>query len=265
MRHDTHNHTKYSIDSMMDIHDAIARADEYDLIMTFTEHFDPNEFNPDGQFTTFDQEGFFAEYTPLREAGKVLLGVELGLDINPAYIKQNIDLIDKYPFDQVIGSAHNMNGKDISYLPNKMEYSKEEFYPIYFKYVVDLLNANPYIDTFAHIDYPSRYTRYDYNPVHFEDYPELFNAIFMTLIKQNIALELNQKKLANEGYYRALNSIAQGYAKAGGQYVTIAGDCHIVDAIGVDFEKAWTIAIDNGLIPVYFKNRIRYLDNHGNA
>lgn len=261
MRHDTHNHTRYSVDSMMEISDLIATGETFGLMISVTEHLDPNETRADGGYTDFDQEGFFKEYEPLRQQGKVLLGIELGLDVESRFIEIGRRVIDRYPFDQVIGSAHTMGGHPIAYKANVEGLSKSEYYPIYLGYVVDLLKANPYIDTFAHIDYPSRYTKYENNPVFYQEFPSEFDAVLKTLIELDIALEINQRRLAIPEFYAALNSVVARYQQLGGRYVTIAGDNHIVDTIGHDFEKAWEMAVGNKLTPVYFKDRVRIIDS----
>ena len=74
---DSHMHTKFSADSEMLATDALKRADDLNLGVVFTEHFDYG-LELDGKNFTFDSAAYMNEYKNLR-GDKVLLGVEVGL------------------------------------------------------------------------------------------------------------------------------------------------------------------------------------------
>lgn len=260
MFHDTHNHTKYSIDSMMDIHEAIEKAKFFNIKMTFTEHCDVNEFNENGLYTDFDKASFFAEYEPLRKQGLVNLGIELGIDSVEPYVSQCEQQIKAYPYDIVVGSVHNFDGQSVPYWYREGKMDKVTYYKRYLKQVADAIRLNPLIDTFAHIDYPSRYSKFDINPVYYEDFPELFDQIFAELLNNNTLLEINQKKIDEPDFYNALLSILKQYRAKGNLFVTIGGDNHIPETIGVKYELARKLAKEADLEAVYFENRQMFID-----
>ena len=259
MQHvDLHNHTEFSSDCNMKIEDAIAQAKKYNLVFGISEHYDCNVIGYDHELT-FDIPGYFEQYTKYRESGEVLLGIELGLDVRDKFVTINRDVALSNPFDVVIGSAHVIDGIDPC-MEKADATSKEHYHINYLNEVVRLLEANPYIDTFAHIDYPTRYTSFQINEVYYEEFVEQYNLVFDKLIELDIALEINTSRLDNENMYEALLSVIKGYINRGGKYVTIGGDAHRPSNVGVKYHLGRELADKANAQVVYFKNRERILD-----
>lgn len=257
MHIDSHNHTQFSIDSSMPIEVALAKAKEFDLKLVITEHCDTDEFASDGTYTDFDKDLYFATYGPYREAGEVLLGMEMGLDLEP-FITKNYEIMQAHPFDQIIGSIHTMDGKAVSEWAETM--TKSEFYHHYYEHAFKIIQAYPMIDIFAHIDYPSRYTHYEKNAVDYEEFPELFDQFLKLLIANDITLEINLRKLDDASFYHAYQTVLAAYKRLGGEFVSIGGDNHGPAQIGIKYHLGRALAAEFDLKPVYYVQRQRTLD-----
>lgn len=260
MPFDTHNHTKFSFDAEMRIEDAIKQGNSNHLNLIITDHYDLNERDVDGSEITFPLDDYFRDYATYRN-NQLLLGIELGLDNRTSYIERNRKIVENHPFDFVIGSVHNIQDYDILNDQSKNFLSKPDFFARYLIYAEHTINKNPYIDTFAHIDYPCRYLEYSDNVLRYEDFPVLIDNFLTALIHHDICLEINLRLIGKQDFYDGLAGIVRRYSELGGKYVTIGGDNHTPDTIGNKFEFGVAMARDAHLTPVYFKNRKRMIDD----
>lgn len=260
MPFDTHNHTQFSFDCEMRLEDALSKAQESHLNLIITEHCDLNERQEDGSSVEFPIEEYFAKYKSYR-GNHLLLGIELGLDNRAAYIARNRAIVEKHPFDFVIGSVHNIQDYDICSDQGKNFLPKPDFFAHYLIYAENTINKNPFIDTFAHIDYPCRYLQYRDNVLRYSEYSILLDNFLSALIHHDICLEINLRLIDQKDFREGLNSIVRRYRELGGEYVTIGGDNHTPEAIGTKFHLGVEMTRENHLIPVYFKNRKRIIDD----
>ncbi|RYL94032.1 PHP domain-containing protein [Sporolactobacillus sp. THM19-2] len=259
MPFDTHNHTQFSFDADMQLEEARNKAAQQGLNLILTEHYDLNEHQEDGSPVTFPIEDYFSTYAPYR-GDHLLLGIELGLDDRDSYIKRNREITEHHPFDMVIGSVHNIRDYDICSDESRNFLSKPDFFAHYLIYAEHTIHKNPYIDTFAHIDYPCRYLSYADNVLRYGDFPVLIDNFLYALIHRDICLEINLRLLDQEAFRSGLSGIARRYQELGGKYVTIGGDNHTPETIGKKYKLGRDLARACGLQPVYFKNRKRVID-----
>jgi histidinol-phosphatase (PHP family) len=256
---DTHNHTRFSFDADMDVQEALKKAESCHMNLVLTEHYDLNERQEDGSSVDFDLPHYFDAYGPLR-GEHLLLGIELGLDNRPDYTARNRALVETHPFDMVIGSVHNLQDFDLYSDRAKNFLSKHDLFGQYLIYAEHTIHRNPYIDTFAHIDYPCRYLKYSDNVLRYEDYPLLMDNLLSTLIENDICLEINLRLIDQNGFREGLESIVRRYSELGGSYVTIGGDNHTAESIGTNYALGEAMAREYNLVPVYFKERKRMVD-----
>ena len=76
---DSHIHTSFSADSEMRAEEALARAEEQGIGLVFTEHLDYDYPSAGKEQFIFDPEAYWTAYEPLRTAGNLSLGVEMGM------------------------------------------------------------------------------------------------------------------------------------------------------------------------------------------
>lgn len=247
---DSHIHTTFSTDSKMSIEDALKRSKELNLGLIITEHMDLNY--PDETIFHFNQEEYFKKYS--KYVGQNLyLGIELGMSLS--HTKENRSLIENYPFDYVIGSVHLVDDVDIYrelYYTGK---TKQQAYIQYLKYMYACLKAHPYIDSLGHIDYITRYARYEDKEIYYEDFADYIDEILKLIISDEIALEINTRRFSSSSALLNLRKIYNRYYELGGRIVTMGSDSHVLKDIGSNFENAKELLESCCLRPVYFKNR----------
>lgn len=247
---DTHIHTKFSTDSSMSIEEVIERASELDLGVVITDHMDTNY--PGKEKFNFNTDSFFEEYEKYRSE-KLLLGFELGMTLE--FKEENRILALSNPFDYVIGSIHFLGNNDIFYPVTYEGKSKEEVFADYFMTMYENINEHSYIDSLGHIDYISRYAAYDDKEINYHEYCELIDEVLKVLIKKDIALEVNSRRMKDRVAISNMRKIYERYSELGGSLITIGSDAHSKDAIGASFDNVIDLIRDLKLQPVYFKER----------
>ncbi|MEG0774142.1 histidinol phosphate phosphatase [Clostridium sp.] len=247
---DTHIHTSFSTDSKMNIKDAIQRAKSLNIGLIITDHMDLNY--PEKDKFVFDIKRFFETYEPYRSSS-LLLGIELGMDTK--YENENKLIVDNYNFDEIIGSQHFLHGFDIYEGALYEGRIKEDLFRDYFLEIIHSLKTHSYIDTLGHIDFISRYYPLEDKEIYYEDYCDYIDEVLKLCINNDIAMEINTRRLSNITAFNNLTKIFKRYKDLGGKYVTLGSDAHTLVSIGSNLDKGFYIADSVNLIPVYFKNR----------
>jgi histidinol-phosphatase (PHP family) len=251
---DTHMHTEISFDSSEKITRILEEAELKNLGVITTEHKDLNYLEVGGFPIDFDVDEYFRRYEKYR-SNTYLMGIELGLDRR--YTDKIRKIQDQYDFDIVIGSLHTMDGINLSSRKYFKEQDERAFYRTYIGYAKEMIQDSPFIDSLAHFDYPTRYS--GFSELRYEDYEKEFRALFKTMVKEDVTLEINLKRPLVGDVYHSFKSIYKGYYENGGRYVTLASDAHVAEDIGRNFAEAIKLADDIGLDICYYKNRKRVL------
>ena len=246
---DSHMHTKYSADSEMSPIDAINRAEQLNIGIVFTEHFD-YDLPGDIDFT-FDPDKYFAEYRPLR-SDRVRLGLEIGLRKSARSV--NDEFIKRGPFDQVIGSIHLVDDLDIYYPEYYVGKDKHEAYRRYFDAMIEESAVADY-DILGHIDYICRAAPYDDPEIDYATFKDQIDQVLKTVVEREKVLELNTRRLNSRRAFKELFPIYQQYRELGGRYITIGSDAHKVEAVGNYFDAALELADALRLTVVTFVER----------
>lgn len=254
---DCHVHSTFSTDSNMYIEDALKSAREKNLGIIVTDHMDIN-YPIEGSFV-FDCKSYFLEYEKYR-SNSFLIGIELGL--RDDCIEENRTLIEKYPFDYVIGSIHVVDGIDIfqpSFYENR---EKRDSYLHYLNYMYKCIKECDFIDSLGHINYVTRYARYEDTELYYNDFKEIIDEILKLVAQREKAIEINTRRLENKITAKNMLDVLKRFKELGGKYVTIGSDAHNINSIGTNFDIAKEIAELSNLKIVYFKNRkIRYIND----
>lgn len=247
---DSHIHTTFSTDSNMNVIDAIKTAKVNNVGLIITDHMDLN-YPKDIGFR-FNPEEYFNEYEKFRD-DTLLLGIEIGMSQD--FKNENNILIEKYPFDQVIGSIHTINNQDIGYPSMYKNMSYDVILEKYFNEMVSCLLSHPEINTLGHIDYISRYAPVKDSEIHYNTYREYIDQVLKTCIATNTAMEINTRRIGNKAAFLNLKSIYSRYKELGGNYVTLGSDSHNLSSISNNFKEGLLLCELCELTPVYFKNR----------
>lgn len=242
---DTHLHTSFSPDSNIDLKDLVIQNRGQGLGVIITDHY---EFCFEADSFHFDEKEYFETLLPFRSE-KFLTGVEIGL--NTVYQEKMLSLVKNNNFDYVLGSIHTINNE---HLDRRFfsKYNKKEAYEKYLNHALQCLKDMPFINSFAHFDFISRYAPYPDPAMEYKQYYEILDEIFMFLAEKDIALEINLRH-SNPQYFSQYKEIYQRFRELGGKYVTVGSDAHSTSEIGRNLQIGYELANHCSLTPVYFR------------
>lgn len=247
---DCHVHTELSSDSRMKLEDGIEVAKSKNLGLIITEHLDL-AYRKEGFRVDLDE--FFNRYSHYR-GENLLLGIEMG--IAWGITSELLETSKKYPFDYILGSIHRVDDLDIVEELLDGRYTDDVAFEKYLTHACKIIDEYSFIDALAHIDFISRYAK---SELYYDDYKELFDDLLNKLIKNNICLEVNTRRLKEPIAYKNLSKIYSRYKELGGNHIVLSSDAHAKNAIGFMFDEAIDLLNSIGLKQVYFKNREMFL------
>ena len=167
----------------------------------------------------------------------MLCGVELGLQPHLAGTGRIEQLAEEGGFDYVIGSIHLVDGID-PYTREDLDMTDEELYTRYFEQTLECVQHISGFQSLGHLDYAVRYGYEKDKYYSYEKYRDVLDAILETLIRRDIALEVN-----TAGYRKGLGfpnphpDVLWRYRDLGGEKITIGSDAHVPGDVGADFKK----------------------------
>lgn len=224
--------------------------------IAFTDHIEIDAFQRD-HFDRTAIQSFF-EISKARSAfnGKLLvcIGAELGQAVYDKEVAEKLLSIMNY--DMVIGAIHNLPNQDDPYY---MDFSDKnvdhmDLLQKYFECELELAQWAKF-DTLAHMTYPLRYIVGKYGiKVDMSKFKEIIDEILYTLIKNEIALELNTAGLRQQiGETSPNEAILKRYKQLGGKLLTIGSDAHYAKDLGAGIDKGYELALKCGFdkIAVY--------------
>ncbi len=175
----------------------------------------------------------------------VLKGLELGQAIYNKELAEQI--LDKYDYDFVLGSIHNLENMEDFYFLDYSNYDVDDLLEKYFNAIYQLCLWDKF-DSLAHLTYPLRYikgnAKIDIDLTRFSD---IIEQILKTIIRNGKALEIN-----TSGLFLDLNetlppkNIVQLFKDLGGEYLTIGSDSHFYNKLGSGIEQGFRLAKDCG-------------------
>ncbi len=243
IKYDSHLHSDFSGDSDTPAAQMVVRAIVLGLDgLCFTEHEDPDVPLSDCDFRV-DFDRYFSEMTRLREQyrGRIRIGVGMEFGIQPQLPEAFARLSRQYPFDFVIASLHNLNGKD-PYYPSYFEGRAErDCYEEFFRVQYETLKAcDPAsFDTLGHMDYIVRYGPNRSKFYSYESYAEFIDPILRLLIENGKCLEVNTGGLKyGLGEPNPCAGVLRRYRELGGELVTVGSDAHEPEYLGYRFDDA---------------------------
>ncbi|MDR2458433.1 MAG: histidinol-phosphatase HisJ family protein [Clostridiales Family XIII bacterium] len=257
---DLHIHSEFSPDSNIALVDVVEEAIRKNLkIISFTDHFDAEdlrEFNP----VHLDFNNYVKEISSLKKRYeseiKILLGIEIGLQDEGKYLPFYDDIINKYPFDFVIGSVHKgPDGSWVDFNSYLKQGSILKMTLVYYQYILDCISKFSNFDVLGHLNVIDRYVNF---PVSFDDVKKILIKIFMKLVEKNKGLEINT---SGEKYFMAektmpTKKMLELYKILGGNIITIGSDSHTSNTVGNEYDYAKNLAEEIGFRSLsYFENR----------
>lgn len=250
---DYHTHSHFSTDSEEKTENIIKAA--YDKGLTsicLTDHMDL-DFPNDNTLFVFNPDEYFKEHEEIRRNNKLpikfLSGIEIGLQPYEDTLRKTNELINKYPFDFVIGSTHiidSLDPFDHIFWENR---SKNESLRRYFETIYENIKLYNNYDVLGHIDYCIRYVpddidTQDYNH---KDFSDILEVILKKLIYDGKGLEINCSSIR-----KGLNitnpkvEVLKMYKDFGGEILTFGSDAHKASDVANPFKISEAFAIEAG-------------------
>ncbi len=241
---DTHMHSEYSGDSEASQESMIQSAVQKNLDgICFTDHLDL-DFPGDSNVFLLDLPSYTASVQILQEKYRhtfpVLLGIELGLQ--PHLAKKHTDLLDRYPFDFVIGSSHLVHGGDPYYPDFYIGRDEDDCYLEYFNSILENIQSFDGFDVYGHIDYIVRYGPTRNKNYSYKKFRDVIDEILKLLILKGKGIEINAGGFKyGLGHPNPTEEIIIRYRELGGEIITIGSDAHSPEYVAFDFEKVASI------------------------
>lgn len=170
---------------------------------------------------------------------RFLRGVELGQPL------QNLEgakeAVRRFDYDFILGSLHNLNGREDFYYMKYGEMSMEEIHGLLREYWQEILEMIAWggFDSLGHLTYPLRYIEGDHGiPVDLSVHREDVDQIFRALIRKEKALELNTAGLRQKiGRTSPDLLLLKRYYELGGRLVTLGSDAHRTEDVGKGIDE----------------------------
>lgn len=245
---DCHNHSNCSPDGRHEPQAMVNRAKELGLYAyTLTDHCECNEYEEkyrERQAKAWEE----MEKLDIPQGLMVLRGIELGQAAqNPQGAKE---AVERYPYDFVIGSLHNMRDKEDFYYIDCRSKSPEEVDGLLFEYWSELLEMIDLggFDSLGHLTYPIRYIQGEQGVrVDLAGHRDRIDEVFKSLIRHEKALEVN-----TSGLFGKLRETMPGaellsrYYELGGRLLTFGSDAHCTENLGGGIDAAMDMARNIG-------------------
>lgn len=242
---DFHMHTEFSADSQASPREMVERALEKGMkTICFTDHYDedyPSRQDMGLKDWIFDVDKYFQVLTSLREEYAsgidIRIGVEIGLQPHLGVFYKN--LVQKYPFDFVIGSVHVVNGRDPYYPEMFRGRSDEEAYRETFEATLEDLENIQDFDVLGHIDYVVRYGKHKAGEYSYRKYADSLDAILRRVVAMGKGIEMNMAGFKyGLGFCHPHPDVLRRYREMGGEIITVGADGHRPEHIAYEFQKA---------------------------
>lgn len=256
---DMHSHTDFSGDCQIPYSEMIEQAIKSSLkYYAITDHHDIDFSVLDPDFT-IDPTTYFPALVNIEKKYndriRIIKGIEYGLQ--PHLVDTLSELVQSYDYDYILGSNHLAYGED-PYDKTFFEgLTKTEGYQKFFEATLENIQLTKDIDALAHLDYAIRYWRGEgIRQYTYSEHAEVLDAILKTLIRQDIALEVN-----TAGYIQKLEQpnpsydVLSRYHELGGELLTIGSDAHLPQNIKSHFD-----IVEERLKQIGFKSYTVYLE-----
>lgn len=239
--HDSHIHTKYSFDVAKDgtgeidriIETAIARGVNE---ISLCDHYDIDGIL-DGIYPPYLADDAKKEIIAAKEKYDGKIQINYGIELGQAHVRpiEARTFLEKYQFDFVIASLHNMRA-----YPDFFFLKYEMMTPEFLNYLVkrnikELLETVELgmLSTLAHITYINRYmtlcgVKFDFKP-----YYDDLSVLFKKLISSGKSLEVNTSGLRRGDITMPGRDLLSLYRECGGEAVTLGSDAHTADDVGM--------------------------------
>lgn len=245
---DCHIHTRCSpdgSDSAAMMCQAAERAGLYAIAIT--DHCECNDYFKDGYYHSVRRSYLEAHQAASSFQGRlrVYTGIELGQPMQDLSVA--VPSLCAADYDFVLGSIHNIRGKEDFYFLN---YQEEDVYALLDSYLDEMLEMVEWggFDSLAHLTYPLRYIVGEYGfQLDYSRYSYKVSQILQRLAEKGLALEINTSGLRQKiGQTLPTLHLVRRFREYGGKYVTLGSDAHSWKDVGAGIQEGMRIAAEAG-------------------
>lgn len=247
---DYHVHTEFSDDSIYPMEDVIKDAVQMGIDeICFTDHvdygikvdWDSGEeivYRGNEPFANVDYPRYMDEIKRMKElyGDKITIrtGLEFGMQTHT--ILQYQALFDRYPFDFIILSIHQVEDKEFWTQEFQAGRTQKEYNERYYEELLDVVKAYKNYSVLGHMDLIVRYDKAGVYP--FENVSPLIEEILKTVIADGKGIEVNTSS-HRYGLSDSTPSkeILRLYRELGGRIITIGSDSHKPEHLGAYIEE----------------------------
>lgn len=243
MRADCHIHTIVSPDSKTPLKEICKSACEKDInCITITNHFEYYTGKKDGKISMDISfiENSLKEVNEAAEEFKGKLEILFGMELGQAHMWSEAvnKIINKYPFDYLIGSLHKIEDIDLK----NWSYTEENIEEQSLRYLKELrvLAEKGEYDCLGHLDLIKRYAARQNKKVNLMKlYKDKIAEILNIVIERGKGIEVNTSGLRQEARETMPSlQIVQLYKELGGEIITIGSDSHNEKDVGEGYEES---------------------------
>ena len=247
---DYHVHTYYSDDSEYLMEDTVKDAIEMGMKeICFTDHVDygikvdwDEGKKIEERFGTLlanvDYPKYFHELSSLQEKYHDQITIKKGIEfgIQTHTIPQYQKLFDRYPFDFVILSCHQVEDTEFWTQDFQRGRTQKEYNKRYYQEILDVIKEYKDYSILGHLDLITRYDEEGVYP--FENVKDMITDILKIVIKDGKGIEVNTSS-HRYGLQDLTPSkdILRLYKELGGTIITIGSDTHQKEHLGAYVEE----------------------------
>ena len=243
---DFHMHSSYSEDSKEPMENMARQAQALGMkAICFTEHYDtdfphaPEKFQVD-----------VAQYRQgLMEVRKMFPEMFIGFGLEAGFMPNTVEkteaVVQAHDFDFVIGSVHIVNNVDLYYKGYVPE-DREQAYLDYVEEILKIVKKAENFDVLGHINYTSKMEVFKEKPMYYEDFPDIVDEIFKTLIQKGKGMEFNTSSLRHCKSTDCMVGFLKRYKELGGEILTLGSDSHNTTTLGFFYPEALEVIKECG-------------------
>ena len=248
---DLHTHSMFSFDGAPDatLDNMASVAIAAGLThLAVTDHCDINN-EIEGVHPIPDREAMFAAISEAKEKYRGKLDILFGIELGEAtqYPTEALAMLERYPYDIVLGSLHNIRGEQDFYWFDHSKYTEEEEHAFFDRVIEETIELCdfPHINVITHLSYMERYMYRQGKALDYTHHREGLCRLFDRIIEKSLVLELNTSDLAT-GYALPPAPVLALYRERGGTRVCLGSDAHEPAAIARNFDAAKALLLSVG-------------------
>lgn len=247
---DYHVHTEYSDDSVYPMEQVVKDAVRMGINeLCFTDHVDygikrdwdcgkPIEYRNGEPFANVDYPAYVSQIEALKEKYRDQIALKLGLEFGMQMhtIPQYERLFERYPFDFIILSVHQVEDKEFWTQDFQRGRTQEEYNRRYYEEMLNLVKCYHNYSVLGHMDLIVRYDEAGIYP--FGKVKAYVEEILKTVIADGKGIEINtsSKRYGLSDTTPSMD-ILRLYRELGGEIITIGSDSHKPEHLGAYLQE----------------------------